>query len=85
MIKSVETKNIRWWEWLIIAMVAGIVLFPKKVIAMVAEFGFNETEEGSVDVNGKRTRSFFRRLVQGILDELPFGGVINNIWNEIWN
>lgn len=75
--KNIKLKN---WEWLMIVVTGLIILFSDKIIERI--------NEGSIvwndGVEGRGKFSFFRRLVQSILAEIPFGGVINNIWNEIF-
>lgn len=89
MVKKIDWKNAKWWEWLIIALVGMFIFFPKTIVrwfAMVA------IEEGSVPVQGKKKGGFLRFLKSvalGILEEMPFGGVINGILNGVtggqWN
>lgn len=81
MIKGVELKNVRWWEWLIVAFVATVILFPKKIIALIGQISI---EEGSVTGRAGK-RPFWKSLVRIALGFLgPIGDGIQNGLNDIW-
>lgn len=74
--KNIKLKT---WEWLMIVVTGLIILFSDKIIERI--------NEGSVvvnDIQGRAGKGWFRRLVQSILSEVPFGDIINNVWDEFW-
>jgi len=81
MVKKIDFKNIRWWEWLIIAFVATVIFFPKKIIALIGQVTI---DEGSVD--GKRSgRKWWKSLVRVALGFLgPIGDGIQGGLNEMF-
>ena len=78
-------KNISAWEWVMIAVTGMIVFGWTGVIKKFSETGA-DVAEGTVGkpTREKGARSWFRSLIQDILDDIPGGGIVNDIWDHIW-
>ncbi len=80
--KKIDFKNMKWWEWVIVAFVASLILFPKKIFALITQVSINE---GSVPQGQGKRGKFWKGLIKVGLSFLgPIGDGIQEGLNQIW-